>query len=109
MEAKRQSGIGIASFIISTLSGFLMFVMIIIAGVMESSRLGGIDEESYAAVILGFSIIGFLILSLLSLGLGIGGLVQANRIRVFAILGVAISALTIVGTLSLMAVGLMIA
>ena len=52
MELK-QSGLGIASFILSILCGLLIFVMFIIAGVMEASSPGGIDERSAGAVVLG--------------------------------------------------------
>ena len=55
---------------------------------------------------LGLFIIAFLLLALIALGLGIGGLVQKERKKVFAILGIVFSALTILGTLSLMVIGL---
>jgi hypothetical protein len=48
----------------------------------------------------------FLVGSLVSLGLGIGALFQQNRHKVFPILGIVISALTLFGTILLMLIGL---
>ncbi|MGU5664526.1 hypothetical protein [Aeromonas sanarellii] len=49
MEEKKHSGLGIASFITSIVSGLLIFLLIGVAGVMEASTPGGIDEESAGA------------------------------------------------------------
>jgi hypothetical protein len=68
-------------------------------------RLGGIDEESAGAVVLGLLIIGMMLLDLVALGLGIGGLIQKDRKKVFAILGTIFSGLTIGGVLLLMVLG----
>lgn len=101
-----HSGLGIASFVISILSGVLIFFLIVIAGVMEASTPGGMDEESVGAIVVGLFLIGFLFTALVALGLGIGGLVQRNRKKIFAILGTVFSGLTIVGTLFIMLLGL---
>ena len=108
MEIK-HSGIGIASFSTSIVSGICMFLLVVIAGVMESSTPGGIDEESAAAVILGLSIIAFLFISLVALGLGIGGVVQKDRKKIFPILGIVFSSVTLLTTLGLILVGLCMA
>ena len=104
--AQKHSGLGIASFIISIVTGVLMFLLIAIAGIMESSTPGGIDENSAEAALIGFLAIGFLLLDLVAIGLGIGGLVQENRKKVFAILGVSFSGSTIFFTLAIMLLGL---
>ncbi|MDX9980739.1 MAG: hypothetical protein RBU25_12010 [Lentisphaeria bacterium] len=50
-------------------------------------------------------IIGMMLLDLVALGLGIGGLIQKDRKKVFAILGTIFSGLTIGGVLLLMVLG----
>ncbi|UCG79481.1 MAG: hypothetical protein JSV21_05485 [Nitrospirota bacterium] len=103
MELK-HSGLGISSFITSIISGLAMFFLVIIAAMMESA--GGIDEESAQAIILGLFVIGFLFLSLISFGLGIAGLLQKNRKKIFAILGTVFSGVTLFGTIFLMVLGI---
>jgi hypothetical protein len=106
MELK-HSGFGIASFILSIVTGILVFLAVITAGVMEASTPGGINEESIGAIVLGLVLIALFILDLTALGLGIGGLVQKDRKKVFAVLGTAFSGVTIAGTVLLMIIGSM--
>ncbi|MEJ2497014.1 MAG: hypothetical protein P8Y43_05990 [Sulfurovaceae bacterium] len=84
MEQK-HSGIGIASFVISIVAGILIFIVLAIAGSIEASTPGGIDENSTEAVMIGLAIIGLLFLNVLSVGLGIGVLLQKERKKIFAI------------------------
>ena len=105
---KKHSGLGIASFIISIVSSISTFMLIVIAGVMETSRSGGIDEESVGAVMVGLFILAFLFVSLVALGLGIAGLIQKDRKKVYAIIGTVFSALTFLGTTSLIIIGLIV-
>ena len=106
MDEPKHSGLGIASFITSMVAGVLIFLLIVIAGVMEASTPGGIDEESPAAVAIGLFLFAFIGLALVALGLGVGGLMQANRKKIFAILGTVFSSVSIVGTLFIMLLGL---
>jgi hypothetical protein len=105
MMATKHSGLGIASFIMSILVGLLLFVMFAIAGIMEASRPEGIDETSASAVVLGLFILGFLALAVVAFGLGIAGLCQKERKKVFAILGTIFSAVTVLGTILLLLIG----
>jgi hypothetical protein len=105
-NAPRHSGLGIASFITSIVSGICIFAAIALAGVMEASTPGGIDEESAGAIMLGLALFAFMGLSLVALGLGIGGLFQKERKKVFAILGMVFAAATLLGTVSIIALGL---
>lgn len=102
---KKHSGLGIASFIISIICGLAIFSLIVLAGVMDATTPGGIDENSAEAIILGLFLIAFLILDFIGIGLGIGGLCQKNRNKIFAVLGVIFTALTILLTLAIMIVG----
>ncbi len=105
MEPKKHSGIGIASFITSLISGVFIFLLIVIAGIMEASSPTGIDEESAAAILVGLALFLFGGLALISLGLGIAGLFQKDRQKVFAILGTVFSSSILLGTTLLMVVG----
>lgn len=104
---KKHSGFGIASFIMSLVTGFLMFVVIGIAGYLEMSTEGGLNEESPQAVLVGLGLLGTGLLVLLGFGFGIAGSFQSDRKKVFAILGVVINVVIIAGTLGLMIIGSM--
>lgn len=106
MEQLKHSGIGIASFVISIISGFVLFVLFGIAGFMEVSTPGGIDEESAGAIIVGLFLIFFWGIAVVALGLGIAGLIQKRRKKIFAILGTVFAAATLLITLLAMALGL---
>ena len=106
MELK-HSGVGIAAFIISLLMGFITFIVVVIAGVLETSSPGGIDQNSVAAAVVGLLIIGCILVQLVALGLGIAGLVQKNRKKLFAILGTVFSGMTLLGVVFLMLIGSM--
>jgi hypothetical protein len=106
MELK-HSGIGITAFIFSLVMALIAFIIIIIAGVLEASSPGGIDESSAAAAVVGLLIIGCLLVQLVALGLGIAGLIQKNRKKIFAVLGTVFSGMTLVGVGFLMLVGMM--
>jgi hypothetical protein len=105
MEPK-HSGFGIASFVISLGTGFFLFVILIILGVMESQSPGGIDEEAPITVVLGLLLIGGFLAELVSAGLGVGGLLQRDRKKVFAVLGLVMSVVTAVGLTALLLIGL---
>lgn len=104
MELK-HSKIGIASFITSMVFGFLIFTMIVIAGVLEATIPGGLSEDSIEAIIVGLLIIAFLLAELVAFTLGIAGLFQNERKKVFAILGMIFSGGTIFGTILLIVIG----
>lgn len=106
MEELKHSGLGIASFIVSIAAGVCIFFTFVIAGAIEATTPGGINEESATAVVIGLLLVIFLFAALVSLGLGIGGLLQKERKKVFAILGTVFSAAIILCTVALIALGL---
>jgi hypothetical protein len=107
MEQK-HSGLGIASFIMSITVCFLIFVMIVIAGILASHRVEG--ERMYPGqMLVGFGIIFLLIVDVIAVLLGIASVCQSDRKKLFGVLGLAISGLTVLGTLALIALGLMVA
>ena len=101
-----QSGLGIASLILSIVSALAIFVLIMLAGMVESATPGGMDENSPEAILIGLFLVGFMGAALLGLGLGIGGLVQQNRNKTLAIVGTVLSAVTLVGSMSIILLGL---
>ncbi|OGX68672.1 MAG: hypothetical protein A2189_00570 [Paenibacillus sp. RIFOXYA1_FULL_44_5] len=99
-----HSGFGIASFIIaliSLISGIILVVgtIIVSAGLVKST--GTIDpqivQHNPAFILIGLGFFGAILLDLIGGILGIVGLFQKNRKKVFSILGVIISFLPMVG------------
>lgn len=103
---QQHSGLGIASFILSILSGIFLFLLFLVAGVMHSSTPGGINDESPVAIFVGLFMLAFLFVAFVALGLGIGGLFQNDRKIVFAVLGTVFSACVFLGTIFLLLIGL---
>lgn len=106
MEELKHSGLGIASFIVSIAAGVCIFFTFVIAGAIEATTPGGMNEESATAIIIGLLLVIFLFATLVSLGLGIGGLVQKERKKIFAILGTIFSATITLGTVALIVLGM---
>lgn len=104
--ALRHSGAGIASFIIALAVGLVELVGVIGAGVMVS-RNPDVANDSPVAMSLGLAICGGVLLGLVGVVLGIVGLVMRQRRRVFAIIGLVINGLILVGIGGLMVLGLM--
>src|SRR5262249_14243521 len=102
----KHSGLGIASFVIAVTVGLLEFVLLAIAGVLEVTTPGGIDENSPVAVVLGLTLLAGLLVNILGIGLGIAGLCESYRKKLFAVLGVVIGAVVLFGVLLVMAIGL---
>jgi hypothetical protein len=103
----KHSRLGIASFCLAPVGGGIAFVLIVVAGILETSNPGGLDEQSAEAMLLGAGIIGSGILCLVGLALGIAGLCESRRKKVFAVLGVVMNLLAILGVGVVMVLGLM--
>ena len=105
MERAGQSGLGIASLVLSVVSIIITFIVVVIAGVMEVSTPGGIDESSASAVVIGLFVFACLGLNLVSIGLGIAGIIQQQRTRICAVIGTTLSSASSVVVVSLMVIG----
>ena len=105
MEQK-HSGLGIASFILSCISGFCLFFTILVAGIIEASNLGDSNENTSLLMLVGFSVLAFLFVALIASGLGIAGLIQKDRNKIYAVFGTIFSASAILVTLYILMVGL---
>lgn len=108
MERVGQSRMGVVSLALAVASALVSFLIVLIAGVWEVSAPGGVDENSAAAVLLGLTLFGSLGVNLVSLGLGIAGIVQKSRNRVFAFIGTAIAAASFVITVSIIVAGMFV-
>ena len=104
--AQRNSGMGIASFVCAICAGFMTFALVVVAGYLEAATPGGLDENSPAAIVVGLMLIGLVGLHLLGMGLGLAGVCQARRKKVFAVLGLMFNLLVVGGIVGLMLIGL---
>ncbi len=106
MDTQKHSGLGIASFVGSMLGGILGAGLLVVAGVLETITPGGLGEDSVSAMIIGLSLFAVLGLAFTALVLGICGLCQKERKRVFATLGTIFSGLTIFGLGAIVVLGI---
>ena len=101
----KHSGFGVASFIISILAGLLMFLIFVIATIIQVSTPGGMDRQSIQAMLVGLSIIALLFFDIVAVVLGIVGLFQKKRKKLFAVLGIIFSSATVISMILLIIVG----
>lgn len=99
---KKQSGLGIASFVIAMVTGIVTFVAVVFAGILASQN----SENEIGLMIVGLMIIGAVLVHLLGLVLGIIGLTQKNTKKVFSSLGLAFNFLAVSFIGLLMFIGL---
>ncbi|MFM2480303.1 hypothetical protein [Celerinatantimonas sp. YJH-8] len=105
MSDQKHSGVGIASFIISIVTAVFSFLFILIAGVVSTLVPGGLDRHSGALILIGLFVIIFIFSELVALGLGIAGLCQRDRNKIFAILGTVFSVVALLITMLLALIG----
>lgn len=101
----KHSGVGIASFVMSLLSGISLFALFAIAGYMESQSATGMSEDDPTTMLLGFALIAAGLAQFLAAILGVVGLFQSNRKKLFAVLGTIFSVLAILLFGGLMVLG----
>lgn len=108
MEPRKHSGLGIASFVMSLICG-LSFAAVMLMGsliaVVEPARLNG---NSATTLVLGGGICGVVAMTFVTLGLGVGGLCQTDRKKLFAALGTAFSATVLVAIGGVIMLGLLV-
>lgn len=104
---ERHSGLGIASSVISIVAGMFILAVVVAAGVLAATTPGGMDKRSLPAMVLGLLIILMVVIDLVAMGLGIGGLCQSGRNKLFAILGTVLSVVIAVGTGTMIVVGIL--
>lgn len=100
-----HSGMGIAAFITALCGAVLMLGLIVVAGIIETTTPGGMEETSMSAILVGLGLMGTALMQLVAFGLGVAGALQADRRRVFAVLGLVISIGSMLGVVLLMILG----
>jgi len=90
-----HSAIGIISGVAALLSGFAVFSLATLAGVLTVAR-GDLAEDSPEAILIGLGIIAGVGVALLALILGVVGLFQSGN-KLFPILGTVGSSLVLIG------------
>ena len=101
----KHSGLGIASFVISLAMAFFLFLIVLAAAVIATVTRGDMPDTSPAAVIVGLVAVLGLFGCVVGIGLGIAGMFQKNRKKVFSILGLIINGLIVLGVFALIVVG----
>jgi hypothetical protein len=104
----KHSGLGIASFMIAmavVALHLLVFVIIFMLGVVAPDLMG---SNSAMVGVLGMCMIAGFFGSLIGLGLGISGVSQKNRKKVFATLGLVFNAVIILSLIALIAIGMVV-
>ncbi|WP_025715943.1 hypothetical protein [Paenibacillus sp. 1-18] len=110
----KHSGPGIASFIMSLVSliGYIIMAIMIINLLAHFSQYQTMNPEvvlqQTGTALLPFIFLGSLLLNCSGLVIGIIGIALKNRKKAFAITGLIINALIIVGFIALLAIGLSI-
>lgn len=101
-----HSGLGIASFVIGLIAVVLDFILIAAAVISARARPIGRREEESLAVLLGLMACGGVVAGIVGFCLGIAGLCQADRRKVFAILGVVFNGLVVLAVAFLLVLGM---
>ncbi len=97
---RKYSPIGIASFVIGIVSLLSVCGFFALSLLMQDSA----STDSLNTLI-GFLVICTIVISVVGVGLGIGGIVQKAQSKVFAIIGLALNALVLLGLCLLMVIG----
>jgi len=72
---------------------------------VETTTPGGMEETSMSAILVGLGLMCTALMQLVAFGLGVAGALQADRRRVFAILGLVSSIGSMLGVVLLMIIG----
>ena len=100
-----HSGMGIAAFITAVCGAVLMLGLVVIAGIIETTTPGGMEETSMSAILVGLGLMLTALMQLVAFGLGVAGALQADRRRVFAVLGLVFSIGSMLGVVLLLVIG----
>lgn len=102
---QKHSGVGIASFIISVLVGIAMAALFVGAAILHAR---GRDGVYPGQALVGIIAILLLFADTAAFGLGLASVFAKERKKIFGILGLTFSALTLLGTVGLIVLGLKI-
>jgi hypothetical protein len=103
-----QSGLGIASLLLSIFCGVSLFGLIAMAGIISINQNGQVNDNDPAMVALGLGILASCGFTLIGLVLGAVGCFQPDRNPICAILGSIFNLLILLGVGSLMCLGIVL-
>src|SRR5262249_27350452 len=104
-EEQRQSGWGVASFVTAMVSGLGAVALIALGILMTIGNGGDLDENTPEAIFLGLSLVACLFGGRVGGVLGLIGVLQPDRKKVLAVLGLSFNALTVAAVIGLVVVG----
>ncbi len=84
----QRSTLGLASFLISSMTLVVFIAVIITAGILEASTPGGISGESSGAMVLEVLLLLCWFSLFVSFGLGVASVVRGEKKRILAITGI---------------------
>jgi hypothetical protein len=99
-----HTGLGVASLVLGVVAGIGAFVVFVAAGVLGSSD--AMNRGPLLAIAVGVGMILVMMTTSFASGLAVGGLVQKDKSKVFAIVGLVINILLILSLVALMLIGL---
>ena len=105
---EKHSKVGIASFVISVGVAILMLAAFVVAGILNQNHIQR-GQKYPGQEIVGLAVIFLLAVDVMAAGLGVASLFQAGTKRLFGILGLVFSGLTLLGSVGLIIIGLMYA
>jgi len=91
---QKHSRFGIASFILSLVAGLAMCGALVFVILLPGFDTGTQSTHLFTLVV-GLVFCGFFLVDFVAIGLGIAGLFERNRKKVFAILGIVFSSATV--------------
>jgi hypothetical protein len=103
-----HSRLGIASLILSFFGVAALVGTIGVGTWLEITTPGGMAEDSPQAVLLGLGMLCAVFICLVGLSLGIAGVMQPDRKKISAVLGIVISVVALAGMMWLVLIGLML-
>ncbi|MFM2480302.1 hypothetical protein [Celerinatantimonas sp. YJH-8] len=106
MTVQKHSGVGIAAFVISIISLLFIFFLMFLLGIMTTAVAAHRSALSTGILLISFLSIVPLLMNLVALGLGIAGLLQRDRKKIFPILGTILSGIIVISLLSMIVLGI---
>lgn len=112
-----HSRMGVASFVIAIVATVVIVGLFVVGGVVAASAFQNVDPQTLdpesvqnspafaGLALIGIGVFGCLILYVVGLGLGIAGLIQNTRRRLFAALGTGLNGLVLIAFVALFALG----
>ena len=112
-----HSRMGVASFVVAILATVVLVALFVAGTVVASSAFENVDPQTLdpeslqnspafaSLALIGIGVLGCLILYVIGLGLGVAGLIQRTRKRLFSALGTALNGLVLAALFILFALG----